>query len=109
MKQVNRIDIIIINCCSLLFRRHIQLTGMAKQKIELRKHLLTKAVNRCFLIHKSVHYSQFPKRGSIRLTGVYADQDYRQIFVKKYAVLYRVRKEKQEVHIVTVRYAPSQF
>lgn len=52
---------------------------------------------------------QFPERGSIRRTGVYANQDYRQIFVKKYAVIYRVHKEKQEVHIVTVRYAPSQF
>ena len=52
---------------------------------------------------------EFPERGSIRRTGVYANQDYRQIFVKNYTVIYRVRKEKQEVHIVTVRYAPSQF
>ena len=52
---------------------------------------------------------QFPERGSIRRTGVYANQDYRQIFVKNYTVIYRVHKEKQEVHIVTVRYAPSQF
>ena len=52
---------------------------------------------------------QFPERGSIRRTGVYANQDYRQIFVKNYTIIYRVHKEKQEVHIVTVRYAPSQF
>ena len=52
---------------------------------------------------------QFPERGSIRRTGVYANQDYRQIFVKNYTVIYRVHKDKQEVHIVTVRYAPSQF
>ena len=52
---------------------------------------------------------QFPERGGIRRTGVYANQDYRQIFVKNYTVIYRVHKEKQDVHIVTVRYAPSQF
>lgn len=52
---------------------------------------------------------QFPERGSIRRTGAFANQDYRQIFVKNYTIIYRVHKEKQEVHIVTVRYAPSQF
>lgn len=52
---------------------------------------------------------QFPLRGSIRRTGVYANQGYHQIFVKNYAIIYRVYDEKQEVHIVTVRYAPSQF
>ena len=52
---------------------------------------------------------QFPERGSIRRVGAYADQDYRQIFVKNYTVIYRVRTDKQEVHIVTVRYAPRQF
>lgn len=52
---------------------------------------------------------QFPERGSIRHTGVYANQDYRQIFVKNYTIIYRVHKEKQEVRIVTVRYAPRQF
>lgn len=52
---------------------------------------------------------QFPERGSIRRTGAYANQGYRQIFVKHYAIIYRVHKEMQEVHIVTVRYSPSQF
>lgn len=52
---------------------------------------------------------QFPERGIIRHTGVYANQDYRQIFVKNYTIIYRVHKEKQEVRIVTVRYAPRQF
>ena len=51
----------------------------------------------------------FPERGSVRRIGVYANQGYRQIFVKKYAIIYRVLKESREVHIVTVRYAPSQF
>ncbi len=52
---------------------------------------------------------QLPERGAIRRTGVYAKGEYRQLFVKNYTVIYRVRKEKKEVHIVTVRYASSSF
>ncbi len=51
----------------------------------------------------------FPERGSIRRTGVYANGNYRQLFVKNYVIVYRVYKNKKEVHIVTVRYAPSNF
>ena len=50
-----------------------------------------------------------PERGAVRRTGVYAGSDYRQLFVKNYVIIYRVIHEKQEVHIVTVRYAPSNF
>lgn len=50
-----------------------------------------------------------PERGTIRRIGAYANGDYRQLFVKRYIIVYRVLKEKKEVHIVTVRYAPSQF
>ena len=50
-----------------------------------------------------------PERGAIRRIGAYANGDYRQLFVKHYIIVYRVLKEKKEVHIVTVRYAPSQF
>ena len=52
---------------------------------------------------------QLPLRASIRKTGAYANSDYRQLFVKNYVIIYRVLKESKEVHIVTVRYAPSQF
>ena len=51
----------------------------------------------------------FPERGSIRRIGAYANQGYRQLFVKNYVIVYRVFKDKKEVHVVTVRYAPSQF
>lgn len=51
----------------------------------------------------------FPERGAIRRIGTYANSGYRQLFVKHYVIVYRVLKEKKEVHIVTVRYAPSQF
>lgn len=51
----------------------------------------------------------FPERGAIRRVGAYANQGYRQLFYKNYTILYRVLKEKKEVHIVTVRYTPSNF
>jgi plasmid stabilization system protein ParE len=52
---------------------------------------------------------QIPERGAIRRIGVYANGDYRQLFVKNYCIIYRVLKEKKEVHIVTIRYKPSTF
>ena len=50
-----------------------------------------------------------PERGAIRRVGAYANQGYRQIFYKNYTIIYRVIKRKQEIHIVTVRYTPSNF
>ena len=52
---------------------------------------------------------QLPERGSIRRVGTYKDGNYRQIFVKNYCIIYRLMKKKKEVHIVTVRYTPSNF
>lgn len=52
---------------------------------------------------------QLPERGANRRVGVYANGDYRQLFVKNYVIIYRVLKQKKEVHIVTVRYTPSSF
>lgn len=52
---------------------------------------------------------QLPERGAMRRVGVYANGDYRQLFVKNYVIVYRVLKQKKEVHIVTVRYTPSNF
>ena len=52
---------------------------------------------------------QFPERGAVRNIGAYANGDYRQLFVKNYVIIYRVHKNNKEVHIVTVRYAPSNF
>lgn len=52
---------------------------------------------------------QMPERGAVRRTGTYAEAGYRQLFVKNYVIIYRVLKEEKEVHIVTVRYAPSNF
>ncbi len=52
---------------------------------------------------------QLPERGAIRRVGAYANGDYRQLFVKNYVIIYRVLKQKKEVHIVTVRYTPGNF
>lgn len=52
---------------------------------------------------------QFPERGALRRTGLYGNRGYRQLFVKKYVIIYRVLPQKKEVRIVTIRYAPSQF
>lgn len=51
----------------------------------------------------------FPERGSIRRVGAYANQGYRQLFYKKYTILYCVFEEIKEVHIVTIRYSQSKF
>jgi addiction module RelE/StbE family toxin len=56
-----------------------------------------------------VNLEYFPERGAIRQNGIYANKNYRQLFVKNYVVIYKVLKEQKEVHIVTVRYAPSNF
>ena len=50
-----------------------------------------------------------PERGAVRRSGIYANRDYRQLFVGNYIIVYRVKKEEKQVHIVTVRYAPSSF
>ncbi len=52
---------------------------------------------------------EMPERGALRRIGAYANGDYRQLFVKNYVIVYRVLKENREVHIVTVRYSPSNF
>jgi plasmid stabilization system protein ParE len=52
---------------------------------------------------------ELPERCPIRDIGTYANGDYHQLFVKNYCIIYRIIKEKKEVHIVTVRYTPSNF
>lgn len=52
---------------------------------------------------------QLPERGVIRRVGVYAAGNYRQLFVKNYCIIHRLMKKKKEVHIITIRYTPSNF
>lgn len=61
------------------------------------------------LENKIFSLETFPERGAIRHIGTYANQGYRQLFYKNYTIIYHVLKEKKGVHIVTVRYTPSNF
>lgn len=56
-----------------------------------------------------ISLSQMPERYAVRRIGAYANQGYRQLFVKNYVIVYTVNKTEREVHIVTVRYSPSNF
>ncbi len=56
-----------------------------------------------------INLEYFPERGAIRQIGVYANKGYRQLFVKNYVIIYKVLNDRKEVHIITVRYAPSNF
>lgn len=50
-----------------------------------------------------------PERGSQRKTGSFAHLGYRQIFAGNYVIIYKVLRDKKEVHVVTVRYVKSHF
>jgi addiction module RelE/StbE family toxin len=68
------------------------------------------AVNMVDSLEEAIFSLEYmPERGAIRRVGAYANKDYRQLFVENYTIIYRVHKEKQEVHIITVRYTPSNF
>ncbi len=49
---------------------------------------------------------EMPYRGSLRKHGRYANQGYRQIFVKNFTIVYRIEEEAKEVMIVAVHYSP---
>lgn len=51
----------------------------------------------------------FPQRGAPRKTGAYANRGYRQLFVKNFAIVYRVNEKQKQVVVVTVRHSRSQF
>ncbi len=50
-----------------------------------------------------------PYRCPERRHGVYANRGYRQLFVKKYTVIYRIDEAGKRVIVVTVRYSASNF
>lgn len=50
-----------------------------------------------------------PERGTIRKIGLYTNYGYRQLSVKNFTIIYRVHKKIAEVHIITIRYAASNF
>ena len=50
-----------------------------------------------------------PTRGAQRKHGVYADQGFRQIFVKNYTIVYYIAEAEREVRVVTVQYSGHVF
>lgn len=50
-----------------------------------------------------------PYRCPERRVGAYANQGYRQLFVRNYTVIYRVREEARQVVVVTVVYSKSEL
>lgn len=67
------------------------------------EHLITE-------LEKAIYsLEQFPERGVVRRIGAYGNKGYRQLFVKNYVIIYRVLERERQVHIITVRYAPSNF
>jgi addiction module RelE/StbE family toxin len=52
---------------------------------------------------------ELPYRCSERKVGAYANKGYRQLFVKNYTIIYRIKEDKKFVVIVTVKYTPSSF
>ena len=52
---------------------------------------------------------EMPYRGAVRKVGAFENKGYRQLFVKKFTIVYRIDEPKKTVIIVTVRYTPSSF
>ena len=50
-----------------------------------------------------------PYRCAERKHGTYANQGYRQLFVKNHTILFRVDENQKMVIVVTVRYSRSDF
>lgn len=52
---------------------------------------------------------QFPGRGALRKIGKYANQGYRQLFVRDYVIVYRVDPSQKQVLVITVQYGKRDF
>ncbi len=50
-----------------------------------------------------------PHRGAERKIGIYANQGYRQLFVKNYTIVYRIDEELKQVIIITIKYSASNW
>ncbi len=53
--------------------------------------------------------NKIPYRGAMRKCGEFAYKGYRQIFIKKFTIVYQIIEKNNEVIIFTVRYAKSSF
>ncbi len=53
--------------------------------------------------------ASFPERCPERRVGAYKNKGYRQLFVQKHTVIFRIDEAEKCVYIITVRYSPSKF
>ena len=56
-----------------------------------------------------ISLESMPYRCPERKRGIFANQGYRQLFVKNYSVVFRVDESSKSVIVVTVRYSASEF
>lgn len=61
------------------------------------------------LLQMILRLETYPTRGSLRKVGQYRNQGYRQLFYKNYTIVYSVKDKEKEVHIIAVKYSPSNF
>ena len=52
---------------------------------------------------------RIPKKGGFRKYGKYAGKKYRQIFVNKYTIVYRIDENVKEIIIITIRPTACKF
>ena len=61
------------------------------------------------LLQMILSLETYPTRGSLRKVGQSRNQGYRQLFYKNYTIVYSVKDKEKEVHIIAVKYSPSNF
>ena len=61
------------------------------------------------LFQTIISHEVYPTRGSLRKVGQYRNKGYRQLFYKNYTIVYAVKDNEKEVHIIAVKYSPSNF
>lgn len=61
------------------------------------------------LLQMILSLETYPTRGSLRKVGQYRNKGYRQLFYKNYTIVYAVKDNEKEVHIIAVKYTPSNF
>ena len=61
------------------------------------------------LLQMILSLETYPTRGSLRKVGQYRNKGYRQLFYKNYTIVYAVKDNEKEVHIISVKYSPSNF
>ena len=61
------------------------------------------------LLQMILSLETYPTRGSLRKVGQYRNKGYRQLFYKNYTIVYAVKDNEKEVHIIAVKYSHSNF